>query len=517
VTNLHGQFERLRGHITVGQRAGIVKPLPKPTDRKHGDKPAIGKAQACIEPNCNLGYNAGPVQHSPKVWVVFWGPNWPSDVNQTAVENYMLSFYSGLGASDDTWSQTTSQYSDGTGVPRFTAGVLTAAAFDASTPPAEVAPSDIAAEAVAAANFFKIADVPDAQVVVAAQSGTCFSDGFAGSSCQPVQSSYCGWHSATSYGSGHLSFTNFPYQLDAGAACGENFINAGSAGTLDGVSIIGGHEFAEAVTDPTPNSGYIDLSDNVSGGEIADKCIWGGVLWGSSDAAGNVTLKTGTYAMQSLWSNTVGGCVMSGRLPFSVSPLGNQTSALGHGVSVQVNASTTPPTPLAFVASGLPSGLSINPSTGQIQGTVGGPIKVYSPKVTVAYYDGSVSFSFKWTIDAVGAVTGPWAKCVDNFNARTVGGNKIDISTCNGKAQQRITYTPGGQLQVQTGCITGSTTAFFEPCSGATNKIWIRVGSEYVNKMTGKCLTDPNTSKVNGTQLAVAACVNGVNQRWTLP
>src|SRR5581483_5726673 len=49
---------------------------------------------------------------------------------------------------------------------------------------------------------------------------------------------------------------DIPYQTDAGANCGQNFVNSGSAGLLDGVSIVGGHEFAEAATDPNPGLGW---------------------------------------------------------------------------------------------------------------------------------------------------------------------------------------------------------------------------------------------------------------------
>ena len=35
-----------------------------------------------------------------------------------------------------------------------------------------------------------------------------------------------------------------PFLTDVGASCGKNFVNAGSAGNLDGVTIVGGHEYA---------------------------------------------------------------------------------------------------------------------------------------------------------------------------------------------------------------------------------------------------------------------------------
>ena len=43
---------------------------------------------------------------------------------------------------------------------------------------------------------------------------------------------------------------------------------------------MGGHEYAEMVTDPAPVTGWIDALDETgstaSGGEIADKCVWAG-------------------------------------------------------------------------------------------------------------------------------------------------------------------------------------------------------------------------------------------------
>ena len=476
---------------------------------KAGTAKAGTAAASCTEPNCNLQYNGGQVQHSPHVYVDFWGPNWSS---ATATEKYLLSFYAGLGATGDTWSLITSQYPDSTGHPVFGKSVYVEYGTDTTPPPSEVTPDDLAAEAATAASAFSIKDIADTQVIVASQSGTCFSDGFSGSSCTPVPASYCAWHSSAFFGSGDLPFTNLPYQLDGN--CGENFVNAGAAGTYDGFSIVGGHEYAESVTDPVPDNGYIDLSDGISGGEIGDKCAWGGEIWGTPDPIGNIKLSTGTFAMQSLWSNVTHGCAMSG---VSVKPLGSQTSVLGRAVSLRERASAVPNVTLSYKATGLPAGLSINPSTGLIHGTVSGTVRAYAAKVTVAYSTGSVSFTVKWTVDAVGRVTGTWSKCVDNANGKTTAGNKIDIFTCTGKAQQTITFTPGGQLQVQGGCITGTTRALFERCSSATNRIWTRTGSEYVSKSNGKCLTDPDNTRANGTALTLATCASRVYQRWSLP
>jgi serine protease len=195
------------------------------------------------------------VQHKPRLYVVFWGPAWRTDSPTGAAGFYLLNFYAGLGEGGETWSLANSQYTDATGHPVFGASELVTFGVDTSAPPSMVTPGDIAAEAAAGAGAFGIKDVADDQVVVVSQPGTCFSDGFAGSSCTPVAPAYCGWHSAIGFGGGQISFTNLPFQLDAKTACGENFINLGAAGTLDGFSIVGGHEYAEAVTDPVPPSG----------------------------------------------------------------------------------------------------------------------------------------------------------------------------------------------------------------------------------------------------------------------
>ena len=136
------------------------------------------------------------------------------------------------------------------------------------------------------------------QVVVATQSGTCPSGFACGGS-----GSYCAWHSDDD---NSVPFTNLPYMLDAGFSCGEDFVSAQD----DGFSMVGGHEYAETITDPYPNSGWWDPSDPY-GGEIGDKCAWGGSIWGGSDPYGDVNLATGSFAMQSLYSNAEHGCIMS--------------------------------------------------------------------------------------------------------------------------------------------------------------------------------------------------------------
>lgn len=280
--NLHSAFDRALPKVHSAPKAGIIAPRGKPH----------GASLACTEPACDLTWQGGPVQHSPQVYILLWGPNWTGSDPGFADVYWM---FDSLGQSNDSWSTTTSQYCDSSGCPTFTGSVLAGAWQDSSTPPNPVTPSDLAAEADGLVSDLGITDTADAQIVVMSQSGTCFSDGFAGNCGSPGGGNYCAWHSY----SGTVSYANVPYQLDAQGECGENWINSGSSGTYDGFTTVSGHEYAESVTDPQVNAWY----DPGDGSEIADKCAW-------ASPNGDVSLTYGSFAMQSLWSNNAGQCVM---------------------------------------------------------------------------------------------------------------------------------------------------------------------------------------------------------------
>src|SRR5205823_3000281 len=122
-----------------------------------------------------------------------------------------------------------------------------------------------------------------AQYVVVSPSGT-HPDGFG-------SANFCAWHSYTTSSYGDLPYTNMPYVTDLGASCGENFVNPGSAGLLDGFSIVNGHEYAETLTDQLPAGGWTTRS----GSENGDLCAW---ISSGQGAAANVSMGNGAYAMQ---------------------------------------------------------------------------------------------------------------------------------------------------------------------------------------------------------------------------
>jgi len=117
-----------------------------------------------------------------------------------------------------------------------------------------------------------------------------------------------------------------PYQLAINSngtnVCGENAVNSGAQGRLDGFSIVLSHEMEETITDPgaeevvgsglTPThlGGWYDTLD---ANENGDKCAWVGLdpLTGQGPplpipgALGDITGNGGeAFAVQSLWSDS---------------------------------------------------------------------------------------------------------------------------------------------------------------------------------------------------------------------
>ena len=106
-----------------------------------------------------------------------------------------------------------------------------------------------------------------------------------------------------------VSLIILPYVFEK-PGCSQSAVNPGSAGVLDGFSIMASHEYAETLTDPFPPAAL-----PVQGGwwgpgllnELGDKCQ--GKRSYPVPAPQNLQLATGNFPVQAIWSNNAHACV----------------------------------------------------------------------------------------------------------------------------------------------------------------------------------------------------------------
>jgi serine protease len=296
--------------VLVPTASAAAPPSLPPQAEPHVFLP-VGHVKAASTSN-DLYYHGGiggiGVETVPKVYLVFWGSQWNNN-DPSGEAGIEQSFLSGVGGSS--WLNSVTQYCQGVSTGTYfcgagsqfagnPSGILAGTWYDnASAAPSKARQSQLASEAVRAAQHFgntSASSNASTQYVIATAHGDDPS-GFI--------SRYCAWHSSTSSSYGNIAYTNLPYITDAGATCGANFNGLGSNA---GMTIVEGHELAETITDQFPNGGWLDSSGNENG----DKCAW---ISSGQGAAQDVTLSTGTFAVQSLWSNAFnggsGGCVLS--------------------------------------------------------------------------------------------------------------------------------------------------------------------------------------------------------------
>ncbi|GAA1230518.1 hypothetical protein GCM10009665_21140 [Kitasatospora nipponensis] len=316
---------------------------PGATAHRHGVLPTVANAHAVGQARHGgntLAYGGGidgtgVMSGHPKVYVVFYGNQWGS---QGTDANGNLTFsndpshgapvaqnmFKGIGTGSEQWSGTMTQYCDGplvatnattcpsgaAHVPYPTGGVLAGVWYDnAAASPAAATGHQLGVEAVnAAAHFGNTTAAANryAYYVIVSPHGT---------NPDNYQGAYCAWHDyngdstltggAVTSPYGDVAFSNQPYNMDSGAGCGVNFLNSGSAGTLDGWTMTLGHEYSETITDQNPAGGW---TNHTTGAENADECAW---LKGVTGGAGNVKMGNGTYTEQGSWSNDTNACALT--------------------------------------------------------------------------------------------------------------------------------------------------------------------------------------------------------------
>lgn len=436
----------------------------------------------------------GVTTGAPRVYLVFWGSQWgtaSTDGNGDTVLSGDASgmaprvqeMFKGLGTGGELWSGVMTQFCEGvtsgtTSCPSSAAhvgfptggGVLAGVWADSSAAaPAQATDNQIGTEAYAAVQHFgnlSAAANRNVQYVVVSPSGT-HPGGY-----NTASGGFCAWHDfngdaglvggAVSSAYGPFAFTNLPYIPDMGGSCGANYVNAGTAGLLDGVTMVEGHEYAETITDQFPSGGWFDSA----GYENADKCSWNGV--GGTGGSQNVAFANGTFAMQATYSNDGAACRISHAIVTTSSNTVTVTAPAA--VSTTKGVVTTSGTPTAsdtatpatftWSATGQPSGVTVNASTGVLSGaaTATGTFTVTLRATDQAGASGTATFT--WTVrtstvsvTAVAAQSTPRSTTITPLQMKATDSNPA-ITSFTWSASGLPT---GLSISSSTGAISGKT------------------------------------------------------------
>lgn len=268
----------------------------------------------------NLIYHGGLVETTPAVYLVYWGSSWKTGFSfqhggytytQKTVENYLGGFFSNVGGSS--WANVQAQYCDNID-PGFSCAGQPFAQYitnpthqlkgtwvDPSPVPSDITTTGLAenvtsdpleTEAENAAQHFGYNI--NATYIILTQPGT---------QATAYGSVYCAYHAETPHTTGHgVRYAFVPYVPDQGSGCGMDSVNKDDAfghGYLDGYSIVAGHEYSEAVTDPDNFNSTQDGWNDATTSENGDKCAWTNLQ--------NITLGGKGYAVQPTWSNEANG------------------------------------------------------------------------------------------------------------------------------------------------------------------------------------------------------------------
>ncbi|GGY32509.1 hypothetical protein GCM10008098_27470 [Rhodanobacter panaciterrae] len=269
--------------------------------------------------------SVGVMDSHVKVYIVYYGTQWGTRSTNAKGDSVFTGdadgaaavaeeMFKGIGTGNELWSADLTQWCDGPNVakgatscpsngsfvPYQTGGTLAGVWYDNSkASPRAATTAQLAAEAVAAAKHFGNTAAGSNRYtyyIIASPHGT---------NPDRYQRSYCAWHDYTTSSYGDIAYSNQPYNMDSGAGCGVNFVNSGSAGTLDGWTMTLGHEWHEMMSDTYPAGGWTASS----GQENSDECAW--IAAGSPGGAANVTMGTGTFTEQASWSNDTNACAIS--------------------------------------------------------------------------------------------------------------------------------------------------------------------------------------------------------------
>ncbi|MFO1481733.1 MAG: PA14 domain-containing protein [Verrucomicrobiaceae bacterium] len=137
--------------------------------------------------------------------------------------------------------------------------------------------------------------------------------------------------------------------------------------------------------------------------------------------------------------------VTNDSVPVVTNP-GQQSVMQGAVVSLQINASAPAGGTLSYSASGLPSGLGINASTGLISGTVSAAPGTYRSTILVSASGQVASVSFNWIVLlpnlGTGQITREWWTGISGTTVASLTGNAAYPANPNGRDMLGLFETP---------------------------------------------------------------------------
>ena len=334
--------------VMAGLAAATARadPPPSPPTQKQN----CGDGVSCTPP---LNYHDGPVQHNPRIYLIFYGPNWSTPVNTTVANKIIESVGSWAGTA---LNNVLTQYGDSAG--DINNDVQLADWAFVTDPFNDPQPGEML-DVTNAPGIIHLAldqqptwsNSDDTQFMIVPQPDTYASP----PGLFPARS--CGFHSYDLPDNLVYSFINFPGDVGGTTYCSA----APASSAADRMTAAAFHEYAESATNPhitalsNGNGWYTDepgvlgtgaLSDQ----EVGDLCnayesyyhVWPSV-WPApgdppvipSDSPGYKQPATGW--IQPLWSNEAGACVYQ-RGEDGFTPYGSGPYTIGPPMQVLYDA-----------------------------------------------------------------------------------------------------------------------------------------------------------------------------------
>jgi serine protease len=260
---------------------------------------------------------ACPIEKVPLVYLTFWGFN---GLDPAGEAPYLTNFFNDVGGSG--WADIQTQYDNPSrGYITNPTAQLGGVWYD-NDPVNGIAASALpdvflTSEALRSESHFGWNR--DATYMIMTPTGRSTA-GFA--------AEFCAWHTSTTDSLGrNVAFANIPYLPDDPYTC------PGIGGALDSSSIVAGHEYGEAVTDPIPVTGWTGPGGGSD--ENGDKCAW---LSSGPGRMQYVTMNGHSYAVQGLWSNAVSGCAVSLSSSLTANAGGSYSGTSGSAISISGSA-----------------------------------------------------------------------------------------------------------------------------------------------------------------------------------